>query len=607
MDKIKLVIWDLDETFWNGTLSEEGIEAVEDNINLIKELTDRGIINSICSKNTFEQAQEKLKQLGIWEYFVFPSINWGPKGTAIKQIIEDCQLRDVNVLFLDDNHSNLEEAKFYNENLHVKMPEFIKEIRTHKAFKGKDDSSHSRLKQYKILEEKAVAKQSFSDNTSFLESSDIKISFLRDHLLIENIDRAVELLERTNQLNFTKVRSSKEELKELLNNSDYETALIHVKDNFGDYGLVGIYSINKESKVLKHFTFSCRILNLGVAQYVYAKLKFPNIEIIPEVAETLDKTSPSWITETSYEIKKENNKASKGNLKVLFKGGCDLSQMTFYLNDNNFDIQDETNYVSKNNFPIHKEHSISLLDSKKLDQELKTYAQESEFIPFIDEDYFRSEVFNGRYDCLIYSVLMDYTQELYKHKNSDLLLPFGAYINHWNDEKNDSLILKDMRSKGVTVDENFLVEFRNNFERVGKISAEAFKNNIREIVKNLPENIPLILINGTELNSPKEEEQEATERHILMNKAVDELVEELSNVYLLDVRKIVTSKTQLTDNIRHYNREAYKAISVALLELLNETFDASIKTNISLKNQVKDSLRSNIKPILRKIKSSLKK
>lgn len=49
-NKLKLVIWDLDDTFWNGTLSEGGIEAIDANIQLIKTLTDCGVINAICSK-----------------------------------------------------------------------------------------------------------------------------------------------------------------------------------------------------------------------------------------------------------------------------------------------------------------------------------------------------------------------------------------------------------------------------------------------------------------------------------------------------------------------------------------------------------------------------
>ena len=49
--KIKLIIWDLDETFWDGTLSDGTMSIIEKNIALIQQTTDCGVINSICSKN----------------------------------------------------------------------------------------------------------------------------------------------------------------------------------------------------------------------------------------------------------------------------------------------------------------------------------------------------------------------------------------------------------------------------------------------------------------------------------------------------------------------------------------------------------------------------
>ena len=52
-EKIKLVIWDLDETFWKGTLSEEHVSIPEENRRLVLRMTDIGIVNSICSKNDF--------------------------------------------------------------------------------------------------------------------------------------------------------------------------------------------------------------------------------------------------------------------------------------------------------------------------------------------------------------------------------------------------------------------------------------------------------------------------------------------------------------------------------------------------------------------------
>ena len=74
---------------------------------------------SICSKNDFQQGKDALEKLGIWDLFVFPHIAWSAKGQAIAQMIDEMGLRDENVLFLDDNHLNLEEAVFFSKNLMV--------------------------------------------------------------------------------------------------------------------------------------------------------------------------------------------------------------------------------------------------------------------------------------------------------------------------------------------------------------------------------------------------------------------------------------------------------------------------------------------------------
>ena len=50
LDSIKLVIWDLDETFWQGTISEGPISFVENNIEVARKPTVRGVVNAICFK-----------------------------------------------------------------------------------------------------------------------------------------------------------------------------------------------------------------------------------------------------------------------------------------------------------------------------------------------------------------------------------------------------------------------------------------------------------------------------------------------------------------------------------------------------------------------------
>lgn len=406
MENIKLVIWDLDDTFWTGTISEGTIEVNDFNIEIVKELTSRGIINSIVSKNDFDIVKKKLQELDLWEYFVFPQVGWVPKGKLIKNLIELIKLREENILFLDDNHLNLEEAKFYNPSLNVELPEFIKSILEHKAFKGKVDLEHERLNDYKILEAKHVEQCNFSDNMEFLRQSEIWVQYVNN--VISHKERVFELINRTNQLNYTKKRISIEEVETLLIERDkYESKVIGVYDKYGDYGIVGFVCIDKENKKLEHFLFSCRVINLGIEQFVYASFNFPPLDVVGDVITTLNETDkPDWIKLNYNNNIKVENMDVKDSKKILLRGGCDLLQLNNYLGFEGFTTINEMNY-NVGNLPIHREHTELLRNSVVLDEESKQNLVNE--VPFIDLVTFETKVFEEEYDVLVYSLLMDYT------------------------------------------------------------------------------------------------------------------------------------------------------------------------------------------------------
>lgn len=129
LSKIKLVIWDLDDTFWKGTLSEGPIEFIDANVQLVKRLSDCGVVNSICSKNDEKPVIESLNSIGLNDQFVFKSINWLPKGQRIRQLIKDMGLRAQNCLFLDDNNVNINEALHYSPDLMAAAPEVITDLK----------------------------------------------------------------------------------------------------------------------------------------------------------------------------------------------------------------------------------------------------------------------------------------------------------------------------------------------------------------------------------------------------------------------------------------------------------------------------------------------
>lgn len=605
MESIKLVIWDLDDTFWKGTLSEEGVTPIQANIDLVKELTNRGIINSIASKNDFDQAKKKLVELGIWSYFVFPAIKWQPKGVLIKQIIENCQLRDVNVLFLDDNHLNLNEAIFYNPNLHIESEKFAEKILTHPAFKGKIDTDHSRLKQYKILEEKAISKSNFNSNIDFLKDSDVRLQQITD--LGNHSERLLELIARSNQLNFTKIRIGEEAFKKLIENPNLENVAIRVYDKYGDYGLVGFYSYNRQTHRLDHFVFSCRILNLGVPQFIFNKLGKPELTILPEVAEGLDGPEPEWIKETVFDGEKIVSESPSDNnfAKVVYKGGCEYDQLIFLLKNNKIDVTREVNYVTRDNVQVKQFHTESILGSVRLTDDQKKMITGNEVTIFTDEKYFDTKVFPANYDCLILNTRMDYTQIIYEHKTEKFRISAGGFGNDYLNPLDHERMLKLLNERNVPgITGEYFRQFQENFKSLGRITTVQFVKNLHELRKLIPVRIPIILINQPELENSKHQSSEVLERYREMNAALETFTNEAENCHLLDIRLFVNHESHLESDISHFKRKYYREISLELLKILDRMLPKKINTDFSLKSVLFDrgmSIYEDVKILKHKI------
>ena len=569
MDKIKLVVWDLDETFWKGTLSEGEITIVKQNVEIVKELTRRGIINSISSKNDFEKAKSELVNAGVWDYFVFPSIDWAPKGQNVKGIIEDCQLRAPNVLFIDDNIGNLKEVEHYNPDINIADEGIIPKLLGMEELKGKDDSSLSRLKQYKILEQKVEAKATYTDNHAFLRDSDIHISFIED--VKQYKERILELINRTNQLNYTKVRLSEDELDAVLENKDYENICLKVTDRFGDYGICGFYSYNKSEKKLRHFLFSCRILNLGVPAYVFKKLNKPALDVVVPVAEELTLHNIDWIKENvqADDNTKNKKKEQEKKTKILLLGGCDLEQMCHYIDTSKFDIVKEFNYPNKSGIPVHREHTVYLreLDSLSEKEKNKIYN-----LPFGDENMLDSQIYEDNYDILVYSVLMNYTHEVYVNKETGFKVAYGGYMNQFElcrylnlSEKDSSDFFKDYQFAGLQSPEDFIEDLKWIVNRVKK---------------------PVIFINGAETQG-FEAEKESYSRHVCMNSTLQKYVDTCeSDVKVLDVRQFIHGIKDHKDNIRHYQRPIYVNMAEELMSILTKE-NISVGKIVVLKDVIK--------------------
>ncbi len=197
----KLVIWDLDNTLWDGVLDECEVFPNRERIKIIGELNDRGVINSVCSKNDPDRAKAKLAEMSLLDEIIFPSISWQPKGLMVKSIIEACQLRSEDVLFVDDEEANLGEAAFYNPKINT-----LNALNDHanavlkSIVSANVTDDRKRFRQYRNLEKKNIVRMEYSDNKIFLRESGIEIWL--DHRCELYLERIEELVNRTNQSEF---------------------------------------------------------------------------------------------------------------------------------------------------------------------------------------------------------------------------------------------------------------------------------------------------------------------------------------------------------------------------------------------------------------------
>ena len=573
LKNIKLVIWDLDETLWSGVISENTEKMPEENITLIRNMIDCGVMCSICSKNDETIVKDFLVEKGIWELFVFPSINWSSKGDRVVQIVNEMNLRPVNVLFIDDNHTNRAEVSFSSKDLNVADIDVIPELIEYFAQLPKKDCDHSRLKQYKVLEKKKEFRVVSGSNEEFLNKSCIQVEMLHD---CENhIDRLEDLIMRSNQLNFTKIRSNREELVQLLNNPNIEKGYVKVKDLFGDYGIVGFYALR--NNLLIHFVFSCRTLGMGVEQYVYRELGKPDIKIVGDVSSDLNSPDPYWININSGNADKKSLRSGK----IVFKGPCDMSQLFAYINCGS-EALTEFVYVNSKGVSIEQgNHSTIIVEGVTLSKDEKQHVIES--VPFNDVNMFNTSIFQDDVDYIVFSLFTDPNLGVYQEKETGFKVAFGEYVydltdsNLWNDIIEEKVNIANCK---FTLPE--LERIRSNFEYKGRLSPEEIKANVSFIFNHMNPKAKLILILGSETPYLGNTNKAYEDRHEF-NKVLNDLIRnwkaDKSRVILLDVNNYIDGQDAFTNNINHFSRLIFYKMSLDLIQILREDGLNNIKQN----------------------------
>lgn len=267
MKEIKCVVWDLDNTLWDGTLLEGDHIALKEGIeHVIKELDRRGILQSIASKNNVDDALQKLNAFGLAEYFLYPEIHWNSKSSSLRNISERLNIGIDTFLLIDDQRYEIEEVKsVFPEVMCIHSDEYLEMLsypRLNPAFITED--SQKRRSMYLADISRKIDEDKYKGPTeAFLKSLNMQlfISEAQERDLI----RAQELTIRTNQLNATGVVYSYEELNSFRASESHKLYICELTDQYGSYGKIGLALVEKEVYWhIKLLLVSCRVMSRGI-------------------------------------------------------------------------------------------------------------------------------------------------------------------------------------------------------------------------------------------------------------------------------------------------------------------------------------------------------
>ena len=276
---VKCVVWDLDNTLWDGVLIETDDPASltlrPGAADVMRALDERGILQSCASKNDREAAWPVLERLGVADYLLCPQIHWDAKSASVRAIAERLNIGLDTLALIDD-------AAFERAQVSAACPE----VRVYDAAElpglldrpefrvPATDESRSRRALYRAEERREAAREADGGDTeAFVRSCHIRVRLFAPETDGQRL-RCYELLTRTNQLNMSGVRYAPDAFDAALHRPGHTAFAFSCEDDFGAYGVVGFgqYRRDGDTLVFTEFAMSCRAAGRYIESAVFAAL-----------------------------------------------------------------------------------------------------------------------------------------------------------------------------------------------------------------------------------------------------------------------------------------------------------------------------------------------
>lgn len=288
----KCLVLDLDNTLWSGVVGDDGLEGIilgqgsavgEAFITFqryIKDLSRRGVIIAVCSKNdekaalsVFEEHPEMILKRSDIACF---AANWQDKPSNIRQIAQNLEIGMESIVFVDD--SVFERNIVRRELPMVNVPELPDDpaqyancIADAGYFEAVTITSEdlNRTQQYRQNWQRRALRSSSTDIAGYLKSLEMRLEWRPFDRI--NCQRIVQLINKTNQFNLTTRRYSEAEIGAMISAKEIITLQFRLTDRFGDNGTIGAIIARwlyqpSDALFIDTWLMSCRVLGRQVEE-----------------------------------------------------------------------------------------------------------------------------------------------------------------------------------------------------------------------------------------------------------------------------------------------------------------------------------------------------
>jgi FkbH-like protein len=289
----KVLVLDLDNTLWGGVVGEVGALGIalgedgrgrcfRDFQRALKAIRKTGVLLVALSKNNASDVNdvfEKNKMMVLTrEDFVIIRANWESKVENLVAIADALSLGVDSFVFIDDNPFEREQVfRFLPEVAVPTFPDnpedltdwfFRDVIAAHFGKYTITAEDTTKTEQYRANETRREMAMSF-DFDEYLAALGIECAISID---MENqLVRAAQMTQKTNQFNLTTRRYGVTELARFSHSSNYAVLMLEYRDRFGDEGSVALAIVDLAAARIDTLLTSCRVIGRKVEDRLLEK------------------------------------------------------------------------------------------------------------------------------------------------------------------------------------------------------------------------------------------------------------------------------------------------------------------------------------------------